>query len=611
MPGSASEPSRSPTPIIPAPTEIPSHTLIPAPSLSPNSSLAQPSSFTSSPPDMPAASSSSPSPLSAAGASSAKDPQDSSKHETKNDPAAIYLRPRIEQSVVSKPFTLRGAVEYAQEFYPNVLKGLSQVRAARRNVTVQKFNEYMPESLFQYQEILASHNKLTQVFFGSPAFPAISGPASNGTTMSPYFFTAGGFSLDWSPLDFGLHKARINMAKTLATLAQAQFASTALDVGLTAANAFLDAVIAAEQVKAAEQNLASFEEFRKVVHAQVLSSLKPGADESLALAQEANAQNDLIRARLSRTLANANLANAMGLGGRTIDINAEGIADTPEPADLQRADPVFDSVPILQAANAIVVSSMAQRNILNKEYYPVFHFLAGFNLRSSGLSKSVGGQSQSANVSGVLPVIPNYQLAVIVNWNFLDIFRLKQEKRIQDERTFQHQQEHELVLQTLQTEDTQSRAKVKAALALAENMPIQVQSAVIATQQAEARYRTGLGSVAQVAQANETLAQSRVQEAIARVGVWRALLSVASVHGDLKPLLAESDKVQQLQQMQQKRPDQQTPQPERKKQTSHTGPATQSRPTAQSGPARQLGPTAQSEKTEQSEKNEQTVQKEI
>ncbi|HEY9756303.1 MAG TPA: hypothetical protein V6C97_14140, partial [Oculatellaceae cyanobacterium] len=114
------------------------------------------------------------------------------------------------------------------------------------------------------------------------------------------------------------------------------------------------------------------------------------------------------------------------------------------------------------------------------------------------------------------------------------------------------QQESELVLQTLRTEDMQSRAKVKAAVALAENMPVQVQSAITATQQAEARYRTGLGSVAQVAQANETLAQSRVQEAIARVGVWRALLSVASVHGDLKPLLAESDKVQKTGQPAQK-----------------------------------------------------------
>ena len=460
------------------------------------------------------------------------------------DAGPIYLRPRIEQTVVPKAFTLRGAVEYAEQNYPNVLKAQSQVRAAKRSVTVQKINEYMPESLFQYQEILASHNKLTQVFFGSPVFPAISGPAANDTTLKPTFFTAGGLSLDWAPLDFGLHKARINLAKSLAEQASMQYASTELDTGLTTANAYLDAVIAIEQIKAAEQNVASFEQFNQVVHAQVEASLKPGADESLAQAQLANARNDLIRAKLSRDLAFANLANSMGLGGKVIDIDPVGIAEKTEPADVQRSQPMFEEVPILQASNAVLLASVAQRKVLDKEYYPTFHFLGGFNLRSSGLSPTEAGRSQSANVSGVIPVVPNYQAAVIVNWNFLDIFRLRQEKKIQNERIFQRQQDYNLVLQTLQTEDMQSRARVQAAVALAQNMPIQVQSSVVATAQAEARYKTGLGSVAQVAQANETLAQSRVQDAIAKVGVWRALLSVASAHGDLKPLLVESDRVQ-------------------------------------------------------------------
>jgi len=462
----------------------------------------------------------------------------------KNSSAPITLKPRIEQTVINKPLTFRGAVEYAQRAYPNVLKAESQVRAAKRNVTIQKLNEYLPEGLFQYQEIMASHNKLTQVFFGSPVFPAVSGPATNDTTMKPYFFTLGGASIDWAPIDFGLHKARIDLAKTLSSQARTHYASTTLDVELTAANAYLDAVIATEQVKAAQQNVISFEQFYSVVHAQVISSLKPGADESLALAQLANARNDLIRAELSRDLSFANLAYAIGLGGIQVDIDARGIVERTEPGDLQKNSPVFQEVPILQVSHAELLSAIAQKKVLDKEYYPVFHFLGGINLRSSGLSANVPGGLSAHEVAGALPTIPNYQAAFIINWNFLDIFRLHQEKKVQEERIYQTQQDYNLVLQNLKTEDYQSRARVKAAVALAANMPIQVQAAVVATQQAEARYKSGLGSVAQVAQANETLAQSRVQDAIARVGVWRALLTVASVHGDLKPLLAESDKIQ-------------------------------------------------------------------
>lgn len=463
---------------------------------------------------------------------------------TKDSPSSIFLRPRIEQSVISKPFTLRLAVEYAQQNYPKILKGQSQVRAADRNVTVQKITEYMPDSLLQYQELYASHNKLTQTFFGSPVFPAIAGPAKDSSTLSPYLFSAGGVSLDWAPLDFGLHKARIQLAKRLSAQTKSTYTATELDVGLTTANAFLDGVIAVQQVKAAEQNVRSFEQFSKIVEAQVNASLKPGADQSLALAQLANARNDLIRAEMSRDLAFANLANSMGLGGRMIDIDSSGIAERAEPAVIQKSTPVFEQVPILQAANATVLSAVAQKKVLDKEYYPIFHLLAGFNLRSSALSPTVAGKMQSSNLAGALPVIPNYQMALIINWNFLDIFRLHQEKKVQQERIFQQQQESSLVEQNLRTQDLQSRTRVKAALALAENMPIQVHASEVATQQAEARYRTGLGSVAQVAQANEVLAQSRVQDAIAKVGVWRALLSVASSHGDLHPLLSESDRIQ-------------------------------------------------------------------
>lgn len=448
----------------------------------------------------------------------------------------------MQTTIIDQPLTLKAAVEFAGQNYPNILKSQAQMRAARRNITVQKLNEYLPDSLFQYQEIMASHNKLSQIFYGSPVFPAVAGPGFNNVNMEPVFFSSGGFSIDWAPLDFGLHKARINMAKDQAQQAEAQFATTKLDVGLATANAYLDCLSALEQVRAAEQNQTSFLQFAQIVHAQVDSSLKPGADASLADAQLANSRNDLIRANLAYEIALANLANTMGLGGQSVQINPAGIASNAEPAYLQNQPPIFEDVPVLKAARAALTTARAQKKVLDKEYYPVFHFLGGFNMRGAGLG--VTGRPTSKNVNGLLPLVPNYQVAMIINWNFLDIFRLKAEKKVQLERIEQQNQDLNLVLQNLKTQDRQSRARVKAALALAENMPIQVKAAAMAANQAEARYKTGLGSVAQVAEANQVLAQSRAQEAIARIGVWRALLAVAAVHGDIKPFLAEADRVQ-------------------------------------------------------------------
>ena len=454
----------------------------------------------------------------------------------------ITLHQAIEQNVLDRPVTVKTAVEYACLNYPNILKSQAQMRASRENVTVQKLNEYLPDSLLQYQEIMASHNKLSQIFYGSPVFPAVAGPGFNNVNMQPIFFSSGGFSLDWAPLDFGLHKARINMARDQYMQAQSQYATTQLDVALAAANAFLDCVVAVEQLKAANENQASFLQFSNIVHAQVNSSLKPGADASLADAQLANSRNDVIRANLAYELAMANLANTLGLGGKSLQIDATGLATTAEPADMQKELPFFEHVPILQTARAALTTAKAQKRVLDKEYFPVFHFLGGVNMRGAGLG--VNGRPSGQDVNGLFPLVPNYQVAMIINWNFLDIYRLRAEKKVQMQRIEQQNQDFNLVLQNLKTQDVQSRARVKAALALAENMPVQVKAAYMAASQAEARYKTGLGSVAQVAEANQVLAQSRAQEAIARVGVWRALLAVAAVHGDIKPFLAEADRVQ-------------------------------------------------------------------
>lgn len=453
------------------------------------------------------------------------------------------LKPLIEKTVeIHRPFTLSGAVSYAEHNYPVILKGMAQVQAAKENIKVQKLNEYMPDGLFQFQEVMASHNKLSQIIYGSPVFPANPGPGFGSVGMSPLFFSGQGFNLDWAPLDFGLHKARIQLAKEQYRQTEKQFVASQLDVEIAAASAFLDVVQASAQVEATEENVRSFDQFKTVVDAQVKADLKPGADAALALAQLANSQNQLLQARLNYDVARADLANALGLAGIDIDIMQRGLVSAYEEAQIQRSTPIFEDVPILQATKETILTALAQRQVLSKEYAPVFHFLGGVQTRGSNLNNA--GKITYTNLAGLLPATPNYQVALIVNWNFLDCFRLKAEKRVQDQRIIAQQQEYNLVLQNLKTEDARSRVRVRTALAVAANMPAQVAAAEIAVSQAEARYSNGLSGVAQVAEANQVLAQSRMQAAVAKVAVWRAMLAVASAHGDLNPFLAEADRIQ-------------------------------------------------------------------
>ena len=51
--------------------------------------------------------------------------------------------------------------------------------------------------------------------------------------------------------------------------------------------------------------------------------------------------------------------------------------------------------------------------------------------------------------------------------------------------------------------------------------------------QARARYDAGLASIVEVADAQSLLAQAEVQDQLARVDIWRALLAAAVATGDL------------------------------------------------------------------------------
>ena len=115
------------------------------------------------------------------------------------------------------------------------------------------------------------------------------------------------------------------------------FRATKIDVATAVAVAFLDTAVAVEQVKAAEQNVLSFDKFNQVVETQISTSLKPAADGYLSRAQLANAQNDLIRARLSHTVALARMATSVGLGGQaSVGVDpSTALATADEPADLQ------------------------------------------------------------------------------------------------------------------------------------------------------------------------------------------------------------------------------------------------------------------------------------
>ena len=85
-------------------------------------------------------------------------------------------------------------------------------------------------------------------------------------------------------------------------------------------------------------------------------------------------------------------------------------------------------------------------------------------------------------------------------------------------------------------------ATLESSRRVAANTPVPVSAARIATEQATARYQSGLGTIDQVAEAQRLLTQAEIDDALARLGVWRALLGIAAAAGDIQPFVAEASR---------------------------------------------------------------------
>jgi outer membrane protein len=83
-------------------------------------------------------------------------------------------------------------------------------------------------------------------------------------------------------------------------------------------------------------------------------------------------------------------------------------------------------------------------------------------------------------------------------------------------------------------------ASLEGARRIAETTPVQIEAAQAAVQQSTARYKSGLGNALDVADAQRRLSQAEIDDALARLSIWRARLAVAIADGDVTPMVREA-----------------------------------------------------------------------
>lgn len=434
----------------------------------------------------------------------------------------------------AQELSLQEAIAQAVENYPKIRAAQAEQAGAESGVALSK-TAYLPRTDLYFQLNRATRNNVFGLIFPNSTIPAISGPVIEDTTISSTWGTAAGVLFSWEPFDFGLREANDEVARALRRKAEAGLAVSEYEVSMAATEDFLAVVAAQQAVAAAQANVERMEVFSTAVKALARSELRPGADASRAQAELARAQTELIAAERLVEESKAALGKWLGRTRNQIEVAVGQLLEKPPQAEGGAVD--LGQHPLAQLQNADVDVAKARRASLEKAYRPRFEVLASAYGRGTGAR--IDGTFRGG-AHGLAPSTGNWAVGFGVEFPLFDYKANRVQREIESYREAGESARFDTVLRGLKTEVDKAGAQVEAAIRIAEITPVELKAARSLEEQAQARYRAGLGTVVEVADAQRLLRQAETDDALARLGIWQALFRKAAAEGDMTDLVERS-----------------------------------------------------------------------
>jgi outer membrane protein TolC len=300
------------------------------------------------------------------------------------------------------------------------------------------------------------------------------------------------------------------------------------------ASYFLATLAAQQIVRTAQATVDRWQVFNQSVHTLVDNTLRPGVDASRADAELALAKTRLYQAEEMEQTALATLAALMGTAATHIQLDGEKLLVLPPVDSLPTAAPTLN--PMAQDQMASVREIQAQEKTLSRTDYPRIFIQADGLVRGSEVSNN---GAIVGNWNGLAPARGNWVAGITITFpNLFDFKALDAEKQISKATERSQQALYDKTIQDVTGQVETALAQLKSAQLIATQTPVELTAARAAEAQSRARYDASLTTLVEVADAESLLVQAEVDDAVARLNVWRGLFGVAYAQGDLEPFLS-------------------------------------------------------------------------
>lgn len=430
------------------------------------------------------------------------------------EPAAATVAP----PAALPSLRLTEALAYALQHQPSLQAAQARIEVAKRAAWAVR-SEWLPQVGATAQAFYGTMNNSTATFLGvrTVDLPRIGGSRSDGSWSDAYPSTIVGVGLRQNIYDFGRLAALAVAADAETVVSRHRANAEALDVGLQV-EAMFYAVLAAKAVASAAEDAYKRATLRSnMVKASVDRGLRPPIDLTRAEADLTRFDVGRTRARGSIETAQALFAGAVGVPEPLLDAEGEAEAAGPLPPLGEALEQAMRRDPSLMAAMTRLAEQQAITRAIGRQWAPNLSLTASVNGRAGGAPLS-GGPS---GYSGWLPAVPNWDLGLVLQVPLFDGVLLA---RRQQSQATEEVLKHEIDATRRRLLADIQRAYTAFRIAEA-TLPALVAAATAAQrnyEQANARFRAGLSTSVELADAEALRTDAEIQLAVGRFDVSRA-----------------------------------------------------------------------------------------
>ncbi len=420
-----------------------------------------------------------------------------------------------------RAMSLPEALAYARTHQPAVRAAAARIAAQAARAKIPSA-EWAPTLGATAQLFAATANNTTGTYVNARDMdiPRIGATRATGTgTLTPYPSTLVGLGFKQELFDFGRIAAQSAAEDAATDVEQQRARAVTLDVTFDIEEAYF-AVFAAKAVLKASQDAYD----RSLVHrdlarAGVGSGLRSPIELTRAEAELANFDIGRIRAQGGVSVAQAVFAVNVGVPDAALDVS-----DTPprpeELPDLTNALARAEARdPRLQAAFAELRESERRTRAIGAELRPNLALTGTVSGRAGDAPPSGNGSLPDA--SGLVPKVPNWDVGLVLSWPLFDDTVSAREAAARAEERIR-KEDIDLVRERDRAAVREAYANVNVARTVLPGLHRATEAARANYEQADARFKAGLGTSVELADAEALRAQAEIQLGLGEFQLARA-----------------------------------------------------------------------------------------